>query len=142
MACAMPSTRMSAEAFPAGTTEVLRLAGLSVCFATAAGSVAAAAEVNLGVARGECLGVVGESGAGKSVSFLALLGLLPPNARVAGSARFCGTQLLGTNPRALDRIRGAAIGMVFQDPMTSLTPHLRVGEQIAEVVVRHRGVSW
>src|ERR1700719_2411675 len=103
MACAMPSTRMSAEASSAGATEVLRLAGLSVSFATPAGSVAAAEEVNLDVARGECLGVVGESGAGKSVSFLALLGLLPPNARVSGSARFCGTQLLGTNPREIGR---------------------------------------
>jgi peptide/nickel transport system ATP-binding protein len=142
MVCAMRSTRMSAEASLAGAAEVLRLAGLSVSFATPGGAVCAAQDVSLSVARGECLGVVGESGAGKSVSFLALLGLLPPNARVAGSARFCGTQLLGLNPRALDRIRGAAIGMVFQDPMTSLTPHLRVGEQIAEVVVRHRGVSW
>src|ERR1700719_2153613 len=115
MACAMPSTRMSAEASAAGATEVLRLAGLSVSFATQAGSVAAAEEVNLGVARGECLGVVGESGAGKSVSFLALLGLLPPNARVSGSARFCGAELLGAGARALDRLRGAAIGMVFQD---------------------------
>ena len=82
---------------------MLRLAGLSVSFATPAGSVAAAEEVNLGVARGECLGVVGESGAGKSVSFLALLGLLPPNARVSGSAQFCGAELLGSGARALDR---------------------------------------
>ena len=141
MLCAMRSTRMSAEASPTGAAEVLRLTGLSVAFATAGAAVCAAQDVSLSVARGECLGVVGESGAGKSVSFLALLGLLPPNARVAGSAQFCGTQLLGASPRALDRVRGAAIGMVFQDPMTSLTPHLRVGEQIAEVVVRHRGAS-
>src|SRR5579863_2121929 len=142
MACAMPSTRMSAKASAAAAGEVLRLAGLSVSFATPAGSVAAAEEVNLGVARGECLGVVGESGAGKSVSFLAFLGLLPPNARVAGSAQFCGAELLGAGVRALDRLRGAAIGMVFQDPMTSLTPHLAVGEQIAEVIVRHRALPW
>jgi oligopeptide/dipeptide ABC transporter ATP-binding protein len=121
---------------------VLRLCGLSVSFATPAGVVSAAQDVNLHVARGECLGVVGESGAGKSVSFLALLGLLPPNARVRGQAQFRGTQLLSAGPRALERLRGAAIGMVFQDPMTSLTPHLRVGEQIAEVLVRHRGLSW
>jgi peptide/nickel transport system ATP-binding protein len=142
MRCAMRSTRMSAEASAAGAAEVLRLTGLSVAFATPGAAVCAARDVSLSVARGECLGVVGESGAGKSVSFLALLGLLPPNARIGGSAQFCGTQLLGANPRALDRVRGAAIGMVFQDPMTSLTPHLRVGEQIAEVVVRHRGASW
>jgi oligopeptide/dipeptide ABC transporter ATP-binding protein len=121
---------------------VLRLCGLSVSFATPAGVVSAAQDVNLHVARGECLGVVGESGAGKSVSFLALLGLLPPNARVRGQAQFRGAELLSAGPRALERLRGAAIGMVFQDPMTSLTPHLRVGEQIAEVLVRHRGLSW
>ena len=138
----MPSTRMSAEPAAAGAAEVLRLAGLSVSFATPAGVVCAVEEVNLSVAQGECLGVVGASGAGKSVSFLALLGLLPPNARVLGSARFCGSELLGAGTRALDGLRGAAIGMVFQDPMTSLTPHLKVGEQIAEVIVRHRGVSW
>src|SRR5579863_7710343 len=141
MACAMPSTRMSAKASAAAAGEVLRLAGLSVSFATPAGSVAAAEEVNLGVARGECLGVVGESGAGKSVSFLAFLGLLPPNARVAGSAQFCGAELLGAGVRALDRLRGAAIGMVFQDPMTSLTPHLAVGEQLLEVLLRHQRIS-
>ena len=67
---------------------------------------------------------------------------LPPNARVRGQAQFRGTQLLTADPRALERLRGAAIGMVFQDPMTALTPHLRVGEQIAEVLVRHRGLSW
>jgi peptide/nickel transport system ATP-binding protein len=133
---------MSAERPLAGAPEVLRLAGLSVSFATPAGVVHATQEVNLTVARGECLGVVGESGAGKSVSFLALLGLLPPNARVEGGGQFCGAELLGSSPRALDRLRGAAIGMVFQDPMSSLTPHLRVGEQIAEVLVCHRGVSW
>jgi len=133
---------VSAEVTPTDAGPVLRLCGLSVSFATPAGVVSAAQDVNLHVARGECLGVVGESGAGKSVSFLALLGLLPPNARVRGQAQFRGTQLLSAGPRALERLRGAAIGMVFQDPMTSLTPHLRVGEQIAEVLVRHRGLSW
>jgi oligopeptide/dipeptide ABC transporter ATP-binding protein len=133
---------VSAEVTPADAGQVLRLCGLSVSFATPAGVVSAAQDVNLHVARGECLGVVGESGAGKSVSFLALLGLLPPNARVRGQAQFRGAELLSAGPRALERLRGAAIGMVFQDPMTSLTPHLRVGEQIAEVLVRHRGLSW
>jgi peptide/nickel transport system ATP-binding protein len=138
----MRSIPVSADSTPADAAPVLRLCGLSVSFATPAGVVSAAQDVNLQVARGECLGVVGESGAGKSVSFQALLGLLPPNARVQGEAQFCGTQLLSAGPRALERLRGAAIGMVFQDPMTSLTPHLRIGEQIAEVLVRHRGLSW
>src|SRR5436305_2053463 len=93
------------------------------------------------VARGGCRGVVGESGAGKSQLFLAVLGLLPGNARTQGSARFRGSELLTLEPAMLDHVRGAGIGMVFQDPMSSLTPHLQVGEQIAEVMVRHRRLS-
>ena len=96
---------------------------------------------SLQVERGECLGVVGESGAGKSQVFLAVLGLLAANGRAQGSARFLGTELLRLAPAALDRVRGAGIGLVFQDPMTSLTPHLTVGGQIAEVIRRHRGVG-
>ena len=105
MVCAMPLIPMSAEGSAPGAPEVLRLAGVAVSFATPGGVVCATQDVNLSVTRGECLGVVGESGAGKSVSFLALLGLLPPNARVSGSAQFCGTELLGSDPRALDRLR-------------------------------------
>ena len=74
--------------------------------------------------------------------FLATLGLLPATARVTGSASLGGAPLIGRPQRELDRIRGARIGLVFQDPMTSLTPHLRVGEQIAEPIVRHLGASW
>ncbi|HTD31287.1 MAG TPA: ATP-binding cassette domain-containing protein, partial [Steroidobacteraceae bacterium] len=122
------------------TEEVLRLSGFGVDFHTPAGTVRAASGIELTVARGECLGVVGESGAGKSVVFLALMGLLPASARVAGSARFGATELLGASVRKLDELRGAAIGMIFQDPMTSLTPHLGVGAQIAEVLERHRGM--
>jgi oligopeptide/dipeptide ABC transporter ATP-binding protein len=98
----------------------------------------AAQDVALSVARGECLGVVGESGAGKSQVFLAVLGLLAANAHVRGSARFGGRELLGQAPAALDAVRGSAIGVVFQDPTSSLTPHLTVGDQIAEVLTRHR----
>ena len=136
MACVMPSIPATAEAAPPA---VLAVAGLSVRFATAQGPIAAVREVSLSVARGECLGVVGESGAGKSQVFLALLGLLSANGTAQGSARFLDTELLGLAPRRLDRVRGAGVGMVFQDPMTSLTPHLTIGAQIAEVIVRHRG---
>jgi oligopeptide/dipeptide ABC transporter ATP-binding protein len=121
---------------------VLRIAQLSVDFVTPEGEVPAVREVSLAVERGECLGVVGESGAGKTQLFLAALGLLPPNARVTGSARLGREPLVGRPQRELDRFRGARVGLVFQDPMTSLTPHLRVGEQIAEPIVRHRGASW
>src|SRR5580658_6326312 len=132
----MPSIPASADNAPAARG-VLELERVSVIFETPAGQVVAAREVTLAVAPGECLGVVGESGAGKSQVFLAALGLLAANGRASGSARFQGTELIGAVPSALDRIRGAGIGMVFQDPMTSLTPHLTVGEQLIEVIVRH-----
>ena len=135
----MPSIPVSAEA--AAAPAVLSLSGLTVTFDTPRGRITAARDVTLAVERGECLGVVGESGAGKSQVFLAVLGLLAANGRAQGSARFLGTELLKLAPAALDRVRGAGIGMVFQDPMTSLTPHLTVGGQIAEVIRRHRGVG-
>ncbi|MGA8095550.1 MAG: ABC transporter ATP-binding protein [Steroidobacteraceae bacterium] len=124
----------------AGT--VLRIAQLGVVFDTPRGEVPAVREVSLTVGRGECVGVVGESGAGKTQLFLATLGLLPAAARVTGSAWLGGESLIGRPQGELDRIRGARVGLVFQDPMTSLTPHLRVGEQIAEPIVSHRGTSW
>jgi len=136
----MPSIPASAEGAPAAPA-VLSLSGLTVTFDAPRGRITAAREVTLAVERGECLGVVGESGAGKSQVFLAVMGLLAANGRAQGSARFLGTELLRLAPAALDRVRGAGIGMVFQDPMTSLTPHLAVGEQIAEVIRRHRGVA-
>ena len=136
----MPSIPPHVEEAAAGA--VLRIAQLSVDFVTPQGEVAAVREVSLAVERGECLGVVGESGAGKTQLFLATLGLLPPTARVTGSAYLGREPLIGRTQRELDRLRGARIGCVFQDPMTSLTPHLRVGEQIAEPIVRHCGASW
>jgi oligopeptide/dipeptide ABC transporter ATP-binding protein len=95
----------------------------------------------LAIASGECLGIVGESGAGKSQALLAALGLLAANGRASGHARFGPVDLLSLRQTELDRIRGARIGMVFQDPMTSLTPHMRIGDQIAEPIVRHTGAS-
>ncbi|HEX4387056.1 MAG TPA: ATP-binding cassette domain-containing protein, partial [Steroidobacteraceae bacterium] len=123
------------------TAPLLALEGLSVSFATPRGPVRAVEDVALTVASGECLGLVGESGAGKSQLFLAVLGLLGANGRTSGSARLFGRELLGLPERALERVRGASIGMVFQDPAGSLTPHLPVGAQLAEVLVRHEGLS-
>jgi peptide/nickel transport system ATP-binding protein len=133
----MPSTRASADTAPAGAPAVLTLTGLGVTFDTPTGTLTAAENVTLSVAPGECLAVVGESGAGKSQVFLAVMGLLAANGRAHGSARFGGAELLALAPAALDRLRGAGIAMVFQDPMSSLTPHLRIGEQLVEVVRRH-----
>src|SRR5690348_4702871 len=125
MAFAMHSIRATAE-----SRSVLRLEGLNVRFSTPDGEVAAVQDFSLAVDRGECVGVVGESGAGKSQAFLAIMGLLASNGRVSGQAIFGGTDLIGRSAVDLDRIRGARIGMVFQDPMTSLTPHIAVGDQV------------
>ena len=135
----MPSIPASPET--SGATPVLSLSGLSVTFDTPQGHVRAVQDVTLSVLRGECLGVVGESGAGKSQLFLAVLGLLAANGRAAGSARLGEQELLGIAAPTLDRIRGARVGMVFQVPMTSLTPHLTVGEQLIEVLRRHAGLA-
>jgi peptide/nickel transport system ATP-binding protein len=121
---------------------VLRLEELSVRFSTPDGELAAVQDFSLAIGRGECVGVVGESAAGKSQAFLAVMGLLASNGRVSGRAIFAKTDLIKQGAGDLDRIRGARIGMVFQDPMTSLTPHIPVGDQVAEPIVRHLKVSW
>ncbi|MEJ0039992.1 MAG: ATP-binding cassette domain-containing protein [Gammaproteobacteria bacterium] len=111
----MPSIPMTAEAVP-----LLEIRDLGVTFGTPAGDVAAVADFSLALNAGECVGVVGESGAGKSQALLAVMGLLPPNARTRGSVRFGGRELLGMAPNELNELRGASISMVFQDPLTSL----------------------
>lgn len=120
---------------------VLALDQLKVSFATNDGLIEAVRGVSLTIGRGECLGVVGESGSGKSQTFLAVMGLLAPNGRVHGSARFQGAELIGMAPRALNAVRGAKMGMIFQDPLTALTPHVTIGEQIAEPLRRHLKLS-
>ncbi len=126
---------------PATADTLLDIESLSVRFATPEGEIAAVNEFSLRVAPGECVGVVGESGAGKSQSFLAIMGLLASNARVDGKVRFEGKELLGSSRAALNAVRGSRMAMIFQDPMTSLTPHIKVGEQIGESLVAHRKVS-
>ena len=114
---------------------------LSVVFDTPDGSLAAVNDFSLAIRRGECVGVVGESGAGKSQSFLAVMGLLAANARVSGQARLGTESLIGRDVAELNRFRGVKLSMIFQDPMTSLTPHMTVGEQIAESIIHHLGSS-
>jgi peptide/nickel transport system ATP-binding protein len=98
--------------------------------------------VDLTVARGRTLGVVGESGSGKSVTFLAVMGLLPKDgSEISGNVRFDGASLLALDDRSLRDLRGDRLAMIFQEPMTSLNPSYTVGEQIIEALVRHKGLS-
>jgi peptide/nickel transport system ATP-binding protein len=121
---------------------LLDLRGLSVAFRTERGPVQALDGVDLAIAPGETVALVGESGSGKTVAALALMRLLPRTARIAaGSAVFEGEDLLAMPEARLQQVRGARIGMVFQEPMTSLNPVLRVGEQVAEPLVLHRGLT-
>jgi peptide/nickel transport system ATP-binding protein len=116
---------------------ILRVEGLEVSFPSEAGPVRAVRGVSFEVDAGEVLGIVGESGSGKSVSALATIGLLPPQARVSGSIRFRGEELLGRSDAELARIRGKRIAMVFQDPLSALTPIFTVGDQVAEALLIH-----
>lgn len=116
---------------------LLNIEGLNVTF----GAASAVRDVSFSVNAGEALGLVGESGSGKSVTSLAIMGLLPVQACISGSIRFAGDELLTASPDALRRLRGLAITMIFQEPMTALNPLMRVGDQIAEVVLAHERVS-
>jgi oligopeptide transport system ATP-binding protein len=119
---------------------LLEIAGLDVEFSTPLGLVRAVDGVSLEVHSGECLAVVGESGSGKTQLFLGCLGLLAQNGRVTGSARLEGRELVGATRESLDEIRGTRVAMVFQDPMNALTPHLRIGRQLTELVL-DRGLA-
>src|ERR1051326_1424164 len=114
---------------------------LSVRFETDHGATHAVDRVSFSLAQGEVLGIVGESGCGKSVTTMAMLRLLPPTATVTGQAVFAGTDLLRASTARLRRIRGREISFVFQEPMTSLNPAFTVGRQIGEVLREHLGLS-
>lgn len=120
---------------------LLEIDDLSVRFATNDGEVQAVNQVNLSVEAGETLGIVGESGSGKSQLSFALMGLLARNGRASGNVRFDGQQILNAPPKVLNRIRAEKIAMIFQDPMTSLNPYMRVSDQMAEVLTLHKGMS-
>ncbi|GII23088.1 oligopeptide ABC transporter ATP-binding protein OppF [Planosporangium mesophilum] len=120
---------------------VLEVTDLHVTFPTDSGDVTAVRGLSYDVRAGEVLGIVGESGSGKSVSSLAVMGLLPRNARISGSARYRGRELLGLDDRAASGIRGKEIAMVFQDPLSALTPVYTVGDQIAEALRIHSDIG-
>jgi oligopeptide/dipeptide ABC transporter ATP-binding protein len=120
---------------------LLEVEDLSVTFGSEEGDVHAVRGVSFAVEAGEVLGVVGESGSGKSVSLMAVPRLLPGSARVTGSIRFDGTELVGAGQDTLRGLRGADVAVIFQDPMSSLNPVHTVGRQIAEARRAHGAVS-
>ncbi|MFE9244915.1 dipeptide ABC transporter ATP-binding protein [Nocardiopsis sp. NPDC006938] len=120
---------------------VLEVSDLSVTFPSDDGPLPAVRQVSYQVRRGEALGIVGESGSGKSVTSMAIMGLLPRNAKVEGSARLLGQEIIGLDDKAISEVRGQRIAMIFQDPLTSLNPVYTIGYQIAEAVLAHRKVG-
>ncbi len=117
---------------------LLAIRDLRVSFRRGGRELEAVRGIDLDVRAGEVLGIVGESGSGKSVGMLAALGLTASNSRVTGSVRFKGGELVGRSAREMRRLRGAAIAMIFQDPLSSLNPVLTVGAQIAEAILLHQ----
>ena len=128
----------------AAAGSILEVRDLHTRFNTLDGVVRAVDGVSFDLARGETLGIVGESGCGKSVTALSILRLIPPEAGgiASGSIRFEGEELTVLREEAMKALRGHRISMIFQEPMTSLNPVLTIGTQIAENVVRHMGVPW
>lgn len=122
-------------------SSILEIADLTVSFSTPDGAVEAVTGVSLSVKAGECLGLVGESGSGKSQTFMAAMGLLADNGTASGEIRLDGVNLLTANEKQLNTMRGDRIAMIFQDPMTSLTPHMKIGRQLSEVLIEHRGAT-
>ncbi|HEY8358824.1 MAG TPA: ABC transporter ATP-binding protein [Ramlibacter sp.] len=120
---------------------LLEVQDLSVELQTHRGPAFAVRNVNFALERGASLGLIGESGCGKSMTAMALMGLLPENARVTGSIRFDGKELVGLPERDLCALRGDRIGMIFQEPMTALNPVHSIGRQVAEPLRLHRGMS-
>jgi oligopeptide transport system ATP-binding protein len=123
--------------------ELLRVSNLRTWFHTRAGIVRAVDDVSFSIRKGETLGIVGESGSGKSVACYSLLRLIPqPPGRIeSGCAHFGGLDLLHCSEKELRAIRGNRISMIFQDPMTSLNPYLRIGDQVIEPLLIHRRIS-
>ncbi len=120
---------------------LLEVNGLSVRLQTQRGLALAVRNMSFSLERGETLGLVGESGCGKSMTAMSLMGLLPDNAQVNGSVRFDGEELVGMKENDLCRLRGNRIGMIFQEPMTALNPVHSIGHQVAEPLRLHRGMN-
>ncbi|MDO5032924.1 ABC transporter ATP-binding protein [Corynebacterium sp.] len=123
------------------TQPVLSVRDLAVTFPSEAGSVHAVRGVDFDLMPGRTLAIVGESGSGKSVTSMAVMGLLPDYARVEGSVTYAGEELIGKSDKAMSQIRGKEISMIFQDPLSSLTPVFSIGDQLIEAIQIHRDLS-
>jgi peptide/nickel transport system ATP-binding protein len=123
------------------TVPLLEVENLAVVLQTQRGPARAVRDAGFTLDRGQTLGLVGESGCGKSITALALMGLLPERAQVSGSIRFEGQELVDLPETAMQALRGDRIGMVFQEPMTALNPVHTIGDQVAEPLRLHRGLS-
>lgn len=122
---------------------LLEIKELTVEFSSMQDKVRALQNVSISIDQGEIVGIVGESGSGKSVTALTILGLLEKNATIpAGSITYKGKNILALDKKELQALRGKEIGMVFQEPMTALHPTMRIGDQLAEVIHRHRKISY
>ena len=123
------------------TSPVLSVKDLRVNFPSEAGSVSAVRGVDFDLYPGRTLGIVGESGSGKSVTSMSIMGLLPDYAKITGSVKFEGRELLGLSDKQMSEIRGNGIGMIFQDPLSALTPVFDIGSQLVEAIQAHRDVG-
>ena len=121
---------------------LLAVEGLSVAFPRQGSERRVVAGIDYRIDAGRTLGVVGESGCGKSMTALALMGLVPSPGRVSGHIRFDGQDLLGQSAAEWRALRGERVAMIFQEPMTALNPVMQIGRQIAEVLVLHKGIGW
>ncbi len=122
-------------------SNVLEVNSLDTRFATPEGEVHAVNDVSFHIKAGESVGVVGESGSGKTQIFLSIMGLLAKNGQASGSVRYRDKEILGLPSRELNKVRGVTLSMIFQDPMTSLNPYLRISRQMTEVLVEHKGTG-
>jgi oligopeptide/dipeptide ABC transporter ATP-binding protein len=122
-------------------TPIVEVSNLDVFFNTTQGELHAIRSTNWSVSQGETLVILGESGAGKSVSVHAVSGLLPSTAKISGSIKFDGEEILGSDEESLRKLRAEKIGVIFQDPLAALDPCFKVGAQIAEIFTVHRGMS-